>query len=415
MNAYRRRTNANSYVLSLMFFSPFPALCLLLYGTSMKYIAYLMLLVLMSGSSCSSTLHKLFGDQTPHEKYADQLGDKGLEKTPEGRAWLAASQKALEAPQPVSLPYRQRGYFRSDKSRALGLQFTAKQGERITFSLIKNGTTPLVIFADVFKPTQSTTAPLLSADTASTQFSFDADETGTYVLRLQPQLYQSGGYSLSVSVGPSLGFPVSGTKAKPESFWGDERDGGKRRHEGVDIFAPKLTPAVAAADGYITGVREGGLGGKCVWLRPDGKNIFLYYAHLDKQLVHEGQSVKKGDVVGLVGNTGNARYTPSHLHFGIYTYNGAVDPFPFVNRAVKTAPDVPAKDLTVSLKLIKAQKEPAGTLATANTILIPLAVTAKGYIAELPDGNLIQAPFTAVKTIKQPDAVATRPSKTTGS
>ena len=122
--------------------------------------------------------------------------------------------------------------------------------------------------------------PLLSADTSSTQFTFDATETGTYVLRLQPQLNQSGSYGLSIAVGPSLGFPVSGTKAKPGSFWGDSRDGGKRRHEGMDIFAPKLTPAIAAADGYISGVREGGLGGKTVWLNVNNRNIYLYYAHL---------------------------------------------------------------------------------------------------------------------------------------
>jgi murein DD-endopeptidase MepM/ murein hydrolase activator NlpD len=381
----------------------------------MKHILALTLLTALFGFSCSSTIRDIFNNKTPHEKYAHQLDDNGLEKTPEGRAWLAASEKALVAPHPVSLPYRQQGYFRLDKSRALGLQFHARQGERITFTLEKKGVVPLVIFADVFKASQSD-APLFSADTASTQFSFDADETGTFVLRLQPQLYQGGAYNLSVSVGPSIGFPVSGSKARPGSFWGDAREGGKRRHEGIDIFAPKGTPAIAAADGYITGVREGGIGGKTVWLRPEGKNIFLYYAHLDKQVVQEGQAVKKGDVVGTVGNTGNARYTPAHLHFGVYTFSGPVNPWPFVNKAVKSAPAVPAKNLAVILQLTKPQKDKAGTLVKANTVLLPLAVTSKGYIAELPDGNLIQAPFTAVKPIKQPDAVVVTPGKTaTGS
>lgn len=382
----------------------------------MKNIACLTLLVALCGFSCSSTIHNLFDAKTPHEKYADKLDGNGLEKTPEGRAWLAASEKALFDPQPVSLPYRLQGYFPLDKARALGLQFTARQGERITFNLIKKGTVPLVLFADVFKQSEGTGSPLLSADTAGTQFSFDADETGTFVLRLQPQLYQGGEYSLSVSVGPSLTFPVSGGKAKAGSFWGASRDGGKRRHEGIDIFAPKLTPAVAAADGYITGVRDGGIGGKTVWLRPDGKNVFLYYAHLDKQLVQEGQVVKKGEAVGLVGNTGNARYTPSHLHFGVYTFNGPVDPLPFVNQSVKTAPAVGAKNLAVTLKLTKAQKNRAGTVIKPNTVLVPLAVTSKGYIAELPDGGLMQTPFTAVTTIRQAGAVATRPQATlTGS
>jgi peptidoglycan LD-endopeptidase LytH len=402
-------------MLSLIIYSRFPAFGLLFKGTSMKNIVFLTLLLALCSFSCSSTIQNIF-NKTPHEKYADQLDDNGLEKTPEGRAWLAASQAALQDAQPVTLPYRQKGVFRADKARALGLSFKVRQGERIIFNLERKGTQPLVIFADLFKQAQSTAAPLLSADTASTQFSFDADETGTYVLRLQPQLFQGGEYSLSVSVGPSLGFPVSGSKAKAGSFWGASRDGGKRRHEGIDIFAPKLTPAIAAADGYITGVREGGIGGKTVWLRPDGKNVYLYYAHLDKQLVQEGQFVKKGDVVGLVGNTGNARYTPSHLHFGVYTYNGAIDPFPFVNPAVKMPPAVPSKNLAVTLKLIKTQHARTGTMVKANTVLVPLAVTTKGYIAELPNGSLIQTPFTAVKPVKQPEAMATRATdKTIGS
>lgn len=379
----------------------------------MKNITSLLLLIALAGTSCSSVVHDIFGKPTPHEKYAEKLDDKDLDETPEGRLWLAASKKAPEDPQVISLPYRQYGYFHADKPRAVGLQFSAKFGERITFSLAKKEGTKLAIYADVFKQDGSD-EPLVSADTATTQFSFDAQETGTYVLRLQPELYHTGEYSLSVSVGSSLDFPVSGKKANVGSVWGDSRDGGKRRHEGIDIFAPKLTPALAAADGYVTGVREGGIGGKTVWLRPNDKNIFLYYAHLDKQLVQEGQFVKKGDVVGLAGNTGNAKHTLAHLHFGVYTYSGPVDPLPFVNRTVKTAPAVPAKSLMGSLKLTKAQKTKEGVWVKANTVLVPLAVNLKGYIVELPDGDVMQTPFASVQVVKQPvvgsNAVATTPA-----
>lgn len=309
----------------------------------------------------------------------------------------------------MSLPYRQQGYFHPDKPRALGLQFTAKAGQQLSFTLKRKDGAALPIYADLFKQYQ-TSSPVLSADTASRSFSYDVDEAGTYVLRLQPELFRSGEYSLSVSVGPSLGFPVSYSKANVGSIWGDDRDAGKRRHEGIDIFAPKLTPAVAAADGYITGLRDGGLGGKTVWLRPDGKDVTLYYAHLDKQLVQEGQRVKAGDVVGLVGNTGNARFTPSHLHFGVYTFKGAIDPLPFVNRSVKTAPAVAEKKLTAQLKLKKAQKAPDGTTLKAATLLVPLAADAKGYLAEAPGGQWLQVPYSAVQTTKEPvgktDAVA---------
>jgi murein DD-endopeptidase MepM/ murein hydrolase activator NlpD len=366
----------------------------------MKYIAFITLAISLSNFSCGSALRNLFSKQTPHEKYAEVLDDNGLNKTPEGRAWLAASEKALVHPQRISLPYRQHGYFHPDKPRALGLEFKARHGERISFTITKKGTAPFAIYADLFKQAESTSAPLLSADTALLEFSFDAAETATYLLRLQPELAHSGEYTLSVSISPSLGFPVSGSKAKTGSFWGADRDAGKRRHEGIDIFAPKLTPAVAAADGYISGVREGGIGGKTVWLNVADKNIYLYYAHLHKQLVQEGQQVKKGDVLGLVGNTGNAQYTPPHLHFGVYTFNGAIDPWPFVNRAVKKAPAVPAKNLTLPLQLVKTQKTADGSPAAPNTLLIPLAVSSKGYIAELPDGALIQVPFASVRAVK---------------
>lgn len=365
----------------------------------MKNLPFLFILLSLYSFSCGTSLRNIFGTETPHEAYAEKLDDRGLDKTPEGRAWLAASKTALETPVTVSLPYRQQGYFHADKPRALGLQFTAKRGQRLSFTLTgKSKNLPL--YADVFKAGE-TGSPMLSADTTSTAFHFDADEAGEYVLRLQPELFHSGEYRISVSVGPSLDFPVSGKKASVGSVWGDQRDGGKRSHEGVDIFAPKLTPAVAAADGYITGVREGGIGGKVVWLRPEGKPYTLYYAHLDQQRVQEGQRVKKGDVVGLVGNTGNARTTPPHLHFGIYGYGGAIDPLPFVNRTVKAAPAVKDRKLTTQLKLTKAQKLANGEIIKTATYLVPLAANATGYLAEAPGGSLLQVPYNAVQVTKE--------------
>lgn len=367
---------------------------------SMKNLSLLLLLLSLYSFSCSSVTNKIFGKDTPHEEYAAKLDDRGLDKTPEGRAWLAASKAALEAPVTVSLPYRQQGIFHADKPRALGLQFTAKAGEKLTFTIVKKGGVLLPIYADVFKAGE-TSSPVISADTATTTFSVDADESNTFVFRLQPELFRSGEYSLSISVGPSLGFPVSGNKAAVGSVWGDARDAGKRKHEGIDIFAPKLTPAIAAADGYITGLTEGGIGGKTVWLRPEGKSYTLYYAHLDKQLVQQGQQVKKGDVVGLVGNTGNAQFTPSHLHFGVYTFNGAINPLPFVNRSIKAAPAVADKGLAYRLKLTKEQKTATVYIPKATT-LTPLAVDAKGYLAEAPNGRPLQVPFNAVQITKEP-------------
>src|SRR5215217_2252564 len=98
----------------------------------------------------------------------------------------------------------------------------------------------------------------------------------------------------------ALVFPVSGKRSNVGGLWGEYREG-NRKHKGIDIFARKGTPVVAVSDGIVTSVDH-------PWT--------AYYAHLDKQKVYAGQTVKKGQVIGTVGNTGNARYTPSHLHFG---------------------------------------------------------------------------------------------------
>jgi murein DD-endopeptidase MepM/ murein hydrolase activator NlpD len=135
----------------------------------------------------------------------------------------------------------------------------------------------------------------------------------------------------------SLTFPVSGNRSNIGSFWGDERDGGKRKHQGIDIFAKKGTPVVAVCDGIVTRTGTNRLGGKVVWLQAYTHPWSAYYAHLDEQKVKPGQLVKKGQVLGTVGNTGNAKTTPPHLHFGIYKWVGVTDPMPYVKFSVKLA------------------------------------------------------------------------------
>lgn len=355
---------------------------------------FLFLLAMPVLISCNSAVGRIFdSEKTPHETYADKI-----DNSPAGKEWVNVSKNILLSPQAIKLPYSQLGHFPADKPRALALSFTAKRGEHINFDLQKSKNTPYAIYADVFKQDGTVQTHLITAGPDDAVFGFDAAETGVYLLRLQPQLASDAEYHLSVTVGPSLGFPVAGTKARVGSVWGDSREGGKRSHEGIDIFAPKLTPAIAAADGYITRVADGGLGGKTVSLRTG--DLSLYYAHLDKQLVYEGQRVKKGDTLGLVGNTGNAQHTRPHLHFGIYTYGGAIDPLPFVEKNEKAAPALIAKKITGPLQLTRPLKTKDNTTVDNNTVLTPLAVTADGYIVELPDGTIMHTPFKSVKALK---------------
>ena len=116
-------------------------------------------------------------------------------------------------------------------------------------------------------------------------------------------------------------FPVRG-KHKFTNDWGGSRSagatGGTGKHQGTDIFAARGTPVVAVEDGTITKIGRNTYGGNRIWL-----NGSYYYAHLDGYApgMRVGAKVKAGDVIGYVGNTGDARTTPPHLHFG-YDPNG---------------------------------------------------------------------------------------------
>ncbi|RYY98431.1 MAG: M23 family metallopeptidase, partial [Chitinophagaceae bacterium] len=123
----------------------------------------------------------------------------------------------------------------------------------------------------------------------------------------------------------------------------------------------------------------------------------LYYAHLDEQRVRPGQHVAAGDILGLVGNTGNARHTPAHLHFGIYTAGGAVDPFPFIDKTEHAAAALPKRPLPTTLQLKSARHTATGASLPARSVLPALALTADGYLAELPGGALELLPFAAVQ------------------
>ncbi|MEI6948663.1 M23 family metallopeptidase [Paraflavisolibacter sp. H34] len=140
-------------------------------------------------------------------------------------------------------------------------------------------------------------------------------------------------------------FPVAGHRSVVRDKWGASRAGGIRKHKGIDIHARKGTPVVAVCDGIIVTRDHTPIGGKTLWLRPAGQAWTAYYAHLDQQLVTEGQRVRKGQVIGTVGNTGNARTTPSHLHFGVTQGNQWVNPLPYVSGAKKvvSAPKSPQK------------------------------------------------------------------------
>lgn len=142
-------------------------------------------------------------------------------------------------------------------------------------------------------------------------------------------------------------FPVFGPASFGDTFGAPRADVSGGWHHGEDIFSPLGTPLLAVADGTVFSVGWNDIGGWRLWVRDHAGNEF-YYAHLSAYapLAVNGGQVRAGDVVGFMGKTGDAEFTPVHLHFEIHPvslfslgYDGAVAPYPFLN-AWRRAQDV---------------------------------------------------------------------------
>ena len=128
--------------------------------------------------------------------------------------------------------------------------------------------------------------------------------------------------------------PVAGVRwDELQDSFGDPRSGG-RSHMGIDIFAPRWTEVVAASAGTLTAINFGERSGKSLWLvGHDGRAYF--YAHLEEWArgIHDGKRVEAGDVIGYVGNSGNAAGSPTHLHFEVRDSHRVLNPYTVLARA----------------------------------------------------------------------------------
>lgn len=146
-----------------------------------------------------------------------------------------------------------------------------------------------------------------------------------------------------VTVGPTgLAIPVAGVKANGLiDTYSQARAGGARRHDAIDIVAAEGTPVVAASPGTVEKLftSQGG-GGITVYVRSPDRRWVYYYAHLQGYApgLAEGQRVKRGQLLGRVGATGNANPAGPHLHFAInrmepgekWWQGTAINPFPLL-------------------------------------------------------------------------------------
>ncbi len=144
-----------------------------------------------------------------------------------------------------------------------------------------------------------------------------------------------------VQVAPSgLAIPVVGIKADQLTDTYDAARGAGRRHDAIDIMADEGTPVIAAADGTIEKLFKSVRGGITIYERSPDRKWEYYYAHLSAYApgLAEGQQVKRGQVIGRVGHTGDASAAGPHLHFAINSmapgerwWNGtAINPYPLL-------------------------------------------------------------------------------------
>lgn len=217
---------------------------------------------------------------------------------------------------------------------ARSYEIELNQGERLQV-LVQKDSTDALVFIDLFQKLNdslNTFEHLESAGYDQEYLQQEIGQSGIYKILVQPEIAAETAFRINIFKEPVYSFPVASRgNSAVQSFWGADRDAGRRRHEGIDIFAPRGTPVVAATEGRVSSTGNKGLGGMQVWVWDRKRGNSLYYAHLDSIIAIQGMKVEPGDTLGLVGNSGNARTTAPHLHFGIYKrFQGAQNPLPYV-------------------------------------------------------------------------------------
>lgn len=344
-----------------------------------------------------------FRELTPHEAYFESLSAAGLAETALGSEWATVAATALSESPVVGLPFDEEGFLFAETPEARSYRVSLRRGQRLSIDIALDDNEPARLFVDVYRlqaDTSLSPLPVLSSESTSKDLEYVSTRRADYVVRLQPELLRGGHYRISLRAEASMAFPVQGRSTTAIlSVFGDTRDGGRRQHRGVDIFAPRGTPVLSATKGRVSRIETTPIGGKVVWVRDSEHSQSIYYAHLDSQVVRAGSIVERGTLIGMVGNTGNARTTPPHLHFSVYQRRqGAVDPYYFVYQPPGTLPDfsAPVDQLGAWTRTvnegIRLRSGPSGRSAVISeleehTPLRVLAATGSWYRVRLPNGR----------------------------
>jgi len=366
------------------------------YYSKSVLVLFLFVFLILFYSCGKEKVKKEYKPNNAHEQYIYALEKANLQKSVLYKQFVKLSEDALIKPFEITIPYSEIFYIDHANPNAFGYKFELKRGQKITISTELLSSDSIKLFLDVFRIRDSAnTSRYKVASSDSFKIEFTARRNANYVLRIQPELLCDVRCKVKIHKESSLLFPVMGkNRSAIQSFFGDPRDGGTRRHHGVDIFAKKHTDIIASADGYVGRSVNRGIGGRHVWIFYPSLRVRCYYAHLESVDIITGKKIKAGTKIGTVGNTGNARYTPPHLHFGIYQSGiGPVDPYYFI-----ATPDKKPEKVSVQIDLLEdfvrtnsnhVNFYSNGTISELSkyTSLNVLALTNNKVRVETPDGT----------------------------
>lgn len=382
------------------------------FGFLRSLVIYFAIICLLS--SCNQEIvPEPYRPRNEHDAYQHALGQVNILKSALGKEWLASAQKSLYQPILVNPPHQEAFFLDPAKAESIGYRFSVKRGQKIEIKVSMQYADTMKLFIDLYRINNDSLKNyqhVASADSAIHQLAFEPRKDADYILRLQPELLRGGRVDVSIQKVPAYSFPVRGKTSKSiGSYFGDPRDGGKRDHHGVDIFAKRHTPIIAPVRAYVRSVTTRGLGGKVIWLR-DSKGHSLYFAHLQKQIAKVRTYVNPGDTIGTVGNTGNAKNTPTHLHFGIYR-RGPIDPINFIKETNTKLPDITASleslGSWVRIKEEALLRFPGPLAATIDTLeeyqpMKVIGVVKSSYRVILPNGVIGYIKGTEIEQTAEP-------------
>ena len=382
-----------------------------------KFVSQVLVIISILFIFCISCkqekVSKEFKPTDAYELYIYSLEQSNLQKTFLYKRFIQASKNALTNALLIPIPYSEIFYIDNTHPDAYGYRFALKKGQRLKVKAEIIANDSISLFMDVFriKDTANTSwYKVSSASKDSLYLEFYVRREAEYILRVQPELLCDIKCRLEIEIESSMLFPVFGqNKNSIQSFFGDPRDGGRRDHHGVDIFAARNTDIIASADGYVTRTGNGKIGGRYVWTYYPSLGINCYYAHLETIEIKGRQKVKAGTKIGTVGNSGNAKYTPPHLHFGVYQSGfGPINPYYFI-ATDNIKPEEISEKLEILGALARTNSNNVLLYSNVHEIKLPsksslniCAVNSTEYRVRLPDGRIGFIDVNQVEVVEKP-------------